>query len=177
MSEPVHVFIKNAVIDVTRLTPDQVDILYIARTLSRINRFGGHTRYPYSVAQHAVLVSYLAPKKWAYEGLHHDDTEAFIGDVINPIKSQHVRDIEAMVRVGLRVPLRLLPFEPSEVKAADLAALYIEQEILQGRATMPALPMGRVESVRHAMQLVRQMHPLRAEEMYLERHQELTRAL
>ena len=42
--------------DLLEPTPDMVEAMDIAWSLSLINRFNGHSRYPYSVAQHCVLL-------------------------------------------------------------------------------------------------------------------------
>lgn len=174
MFEPVYVCIRGVVIDVMRMGPEHVSVLDIARTLSRINRYSGRTPSPYSVAQHAVLVSYLAPAKHAYDALHHDDTEAYIGDVINPIKSDRVREIETEIRNRLVAPLRLAAEEHAEVKKADLNALVMEQVLLQGlEKHLPSWPCGKVTCIRDAQAMLRPMHYLRAEELYLARHKEL----
>ena len=61
-----------------------IDIADIARALSRIPRFVGHTREFCSVAQHCVLASYLCRNKmWA---LMHEAAEAFMGDIPGPLK-------------------------------------------------------------------------------------------
>ena len=51
-------------IDAFWLKPEQVHVERIAATLAKVNRFGGRTPYPYSVAQHAVFVSHLVPGPW-----------------------------------------------------------------------------------------------------------------
>ena len=70
---------------------DEVHIEDIAHALSLMNRFNGHTKYPYSVGQHSVLISKLIQKHgWGKNeqlfGLLHDAAEAYIGDVIRPFK-------------------------------------------------------------------------------------------
>jgi hypothetical protein len=67
----------------------EVDIGDIAHALSMLCRYGGHGRQFYSVAEHSVLMArYLEPfgpdvALWA---LLHDASEAYIADVIRPIK-------------------------------------------------------------------------------------------
>jgi hypothetical protein len=68
------------------------DIDCIAKSLSQINRYTGHTPWPYSVAQHAVYVSEFLMGATnnphiAMQGLHHDDPEIVIGDISSPMKA------------------------------------------------------------------------------------------
>jgi hypothetical protein len=68
--------------------PNEIFIEDIAHALSMQNRFNGHTNWPYTVAQHSVHVSdYVggSPEQRLY-GLLHDAAEAYIGDLIRPIK-------------------------------------------------------------------------------------------
>lgn len=85
------------------LRPEDITLNDIARSLSRICRFGGHLKDDvehYSVAQHSVLVSYVVPKEYAKEGLLHDATEAYVGDMIRPIKvvMPHYNELEHAVK-------------------------------------------------------------------------------
>ena len=73
---------------------EEVDVRVIARALSRQTRYNGHTlpRFPfYSVAQHCVMVArWMREDNWkvsrVYAGLHHEDAEAYIGDIISQVK-------------------------------------------------------------------------------------------
>ena len=67
--------------------PHEIMLREISHSLSMICRFNGHCMRFYSVAQHCVLVSRLVPPEYAVHGLLHDASEAYVGDVIRPIKS------------------------------------------------------------------------------------------
>ncbi|WP_110648730.1 phosphohydrolase [Salinicola peritrichatus] len=68
-------------------TPQMIDPSDIGRSLSRICRFGGHTRQHYSVAQHCVLASQFVPVEHQLTALMHDATEAYVGDMVSPLKA------------------------------------------------------------------------------------------
>lgn len=106
-----------------------IDILDIAHALSNICRFGGHTRFFYSVSQHSVLTARrgrsLLERRW---GLLHDAAEAYLGDVIRPIKRCVPEFKEAELRLmaviaekfGLPLPM------PPEVKENEEVVLACE---------------------------------------------------
>ena len=130
--------------------PKEEDILIedIVHALSRICRFGGHCQDFYSVAQHSCLVSDACPREFALEGLMHDASEAYLGDVIRPIKiglneyMEMEKNLEALIakRFHLKFPF------PPEIKAADNAALFTERRDLL-RVSVP-WPHQGVEWVR-----------------------------
>ncbi len=71
--------------------PDQFTIEDIALALSNICRFGGHTPKFYSVAEHSINCSKAANREGHCDYvqaacLMHDATEAFIGDMVKPLK-------------------------------------------------------------------------------------------
>lgn len=66
--------------------PEEIHILDIAHSLSTICRYGGHTQKFYSVAEHCVLMSYVVPEEDRLWALLHDATEAYVGDMVRPLK-------------------------------------------------------------------------------------------
>jgi hypothetical protein len=117
--------------------PEDVHIEDIAHALALCNRFAGHTTRPYSVAQHSVMMARtFAPgspeRKWA---LLHDAAEAYIGDMVRPLKRhddmEPFRALEQRLlaviceRFGLPIDLVL-----AAVDEADQAMLRSEQRDL-----------------------------------------------
>jgi hypothetical protein len=69
-------------------SPREEDVFIedIALALSHLCRYSGHCRFFYSVAEHSVHCSnYVAPGH-ELTALMHDATEAYVGDLIRPIK-------------------------------------------------------------------------------------------
>lgn len=110
----------------------------VAQGLSHTCRFAGQSRIFYSVAEHACLVRWKLSEmglgnavQWA--GLHHDDAEAFVGDVSRPLKGllPEYRELEQLVWSQINVALELgIPTIPTTdnpvVKEADNWALSAE---------------------------------------------------
>lgn len=73
--------------------PEDVRLGEIARSLSRIPRFLGHTTHDvaYSVAQHSALVMLLMPDDSSPDAmlyaLLHDAHETYLGDLPTPVKA------------------------------------------------------------------------------------------
>lgn len=115
--------------------PAHIHIDDIAHALSNLCRFGGHVPF-YSIAQHSVLVSRIVPQQFALAGLLHDASEAYLGDVIRPLKRQLFvyRDIERQWEDVIARRFRLGGSMPhtcsAEVKLADLVALATERRDL-----------------------------------------------
>jgi hypothetical protein len=65
---------------------DDIDPADIAHALSMLCRYGGHVERFYSVAEHCVLMSYAVPPGYALWALLHDATEAYMGDMVRPLK-------------------------------------------------------------------------------------------
>ena len=118
-------------------TPDQIDIEDIAHGLAYQCRFNGQTRYFYSVAQHSLIVADLVPKRLRLAALLHDAAEAYMGDMVKPLKQLFpmFSDIEAKVMgaIGLRYGIK--HFSDKTIKRADLVALAMEKRDLMPNST------------------------------------------
>lgn len=65
---------------------DEVELIDLAHHLSMKCRYGGAARRFYSVAEHSVIVSQYVPEAFAREALLHDAAEAYVGDMVRPLK-------------------------------------------------------------------------------------------
>lgn len=113
---------------------DQIMIEDIAHALSMQCRFGGHTKAFYSVAQHSVIVSEQCYPEDALWGLLHDASEAYIGDVIRPLKLlpefSFYLEIEDNLMYSICQRFKLESAMPKSVKIADNRTLMTEKRDL-----------------------------------------------
>lgn len=126
-------------IDLLNPDPDQICLEDIACALSKVSRFNGQVKHPYSVAQHSMYVSSLVGRNLKLQALLHDATEAYICDVPTPLKhmlGSAYRDVEARLAeaIGEHFGVELVKLDPA-VKLADSIMLMTEHEYLQ---TVPA---------------------------------------
>ncbi len=144
MRHPIHncndgVFNANSgkLISLKEPLPEMIDKTDIATGLSMIPRFGGQLPFHYSVAQHSVLVWYLAPHNLKLAALLHDAPEAYLGDVIKPLKimlGKTYENIETMflntifTHFGLHV--EGMWEQMRKIKQYDMKALEIEEDYL-----------------------------------------------
>ncbi|MCL6397246.1 HD family hydrolase [Pectobacterium carotovorum subsp. carotovorum] len=154
-------------------SPDDICIEDIAHALSQINRFCGHTCFPYSVAQHSVGASYLVPPEFAFEALMHDAHEAYVTDMMSPLKrllpdyQQVEADIEVMVRIKFGLPFKM----SAAVKHADLVMLATEKEALlhPGAGEWPIL-----NGIEPAQRIIVPMSAIDARHEFMARFNELS---
>lgn len=74
-------------IDLYNLKTDDISIIDISYGLSNIPRFAGQVPF-YSVALHSIEVCKIVPEHLKISALLHDASEAYIGDIIAPIKNE-----------------------------------------------------------------------------------------
>lgn len=111
--------------------PEDICIEDIAHGLSNMCRFSGQCRTFYSVAQHSLIVSDHCPDA-ELQGLMHDATEAYIGDMVRPLKHSMPAYKTAELKLWACIcekfgmPIDMHP----QVKAADNRALMTERRDL-----------------------------------------------
>jgi hypothetical protein len=128
------VYGKAELFDLADFDHNDIEFPAIARGLSNQCRFNGQTEFPYSVAQHSVhACQYGEAHGWPIEVLRwvlmHDAAEAYVGDLIMPIKWKlntfnrlENNVMEAIIqRFGLHTPVPI-----DEIKRADMTMVYLE---------------------------------------------------
>ena len=115
--------------------PEDISIHDIARALAFQCRFNGHLTAFYSVAEHSVRVSRALEDAGHNEetqmwGLMHDAPEAYIGDMVRPLKKSpgmeayNATDVRILSAVADRFDL--YPVVPAAVWKVDDALLHAE---------------------------------------------------
>ena len=160
--------------------PEQIEIADIATALSKICRFSGMTERFYSVAEHSIYVSRLSGA-WAMEGLLHDASEAYLGDIVRPLKRSGMYEayIEAEHLVSLAIAEKFnlsyfIDGWPVEVERADKEIVKVESRHLR-----PWLP-PKESAIPRPFSLVAgktTMSPAEAERAFLDRFAELQTGL
>lgn len=91
----------------TEITSNDIDPLDIAHALSNLCRYNGHVDQFYSVAQHSCLLHDYGPddQDVRRQLLLHDATEAYIGDMVAPLKHldafEFYRELEDDVAIAI----------------------------------------------------------------------------
>lgn len=133
----IETFTGRAV-NVIDMQPSMVDIADIAQSLSLICRYNGHIPTFYSVAEHSVRVA-----RWLQNdgndplvcltGLLHDASEAYVGDMVRPLKraagiGKEHQKVEDQVSQAIYIRLGGIYPHPHEVHKADEAVYRWEVE-------------------------------------------------
>jgi len=96
---------------------DDITINDIARGLANKGHYGGHTPEYFSIAEHSILVSYITKN---LQGLLHDASEAYIGDMLTPIKDLVPDFVQIENNLMDKVMQKFnLQYDYDEVKYAD----------------------------------------------------------
>jgi 5'-deoxynucleotidase YfbR-like HD superfamily hydrolase len=141
-------------LDILDPSPVDVELTDIAHGLARVARWNGQTRgdYPFSVAQHSVLVLELfralspeADAKAQLYALLHDAPEYVMGDIISPFKAAmggNYKEVENRLLGAVHLHFGLNASAPVAlarlIKKADKEAAYHEAVQLAGFAVEEA---------------------------------------
>jgi uncharacterized protein len=124
-------------VEVLSPSKDQICVDDIALALSRICRFGGHVAHAehYSVAEHCVEMSFHVESDIALHCLLHDAAEAYLGDIVMPVK-RCLPDFDLIEERMMRAIYAALELDwPTDeqlrrIKVADLRMLATEKRQL-----------------------------------------------
>lgn len=154
--------------------PEDVDIKDIAHSLSLSCRFNGQCNVFYSVAQHSVFVSELVRPSESLVALLHDGTEAYMGDIITPIKLSlpYMKDIEKRLEKSIFQHFGIKKYDKEEIVRADKIALYTEMRDVMGK---PPETWKGLENYIHLLpeQKIIPLSPRESERLFLERYRKL----
>jgi len=139
---PGDIFTGAGYVNVIDPDPATFALPDIFTALSRVVRFGGHGRFPYTVGQHVLTCLRIAalwgePFNVLRAVLMHDAAEAYLGDVPTPIKAilPDYRALEARMEAAIFDRFDVgLPLYAARVKRVDLAALSVEKAALHPTA-------------------------------------------
>ena len=176
-------------LDILSPSPFDIEIEDIALGLSRVTRWNGQTtgKYPYSVAQHSVLVEELfnieypdLDKKWNLAALLHDAPEYVIGDLITPFKyalNNSYRFVEdnLMKAIYLRFGLpALLPRHiESKIKKIDKSLAWFEAVDLAGYKEKEASKIIKKPNLNSKRQIIVALSANDVQKKFLKRFKEI----
>jgi 5'-deoxynucleotidase YfbR-like HD superfamily hydrolase len=132
-------------------SPSQIVIDDIAHGLAHQCRFNGQTNEFYSVAQHSVIVASILPPELKLAGLLHDAAEAYLGDIVQPLKAllPEFEQIESRFAAVIGERFKVDLTHHHLVKKADLIALATERrdlmpmEIVEWESLIGVSPLRR----------------------------------
>lgn len=135
-------------LDLLDPTPVDIEIEDIAHGLAFVARWNGQTQgdFPYSVAEHSILVEQLFvrmnPRATAHQrltALLHDAPEYVIGDMISPVKSavgpgydELDKRLTAAIHIRFGLPARTPETLKKQIKRADKVSAWMEATQIAG---------------------------------------------
>jgi len=143
----------NREIDVLNPEGFKVDIADVIRALPKINRFNGQTNRPYSVASHSLMCEKIAFELFGLSEPHlslavmfHDASEAYVGDIVRPIKSsfQGFSALEARIMKKVYYELGFKENELKDVYNKNFVELVEEIDTLAACVEADVLTKVRI---------------------------------
>ncbi|TRD22564.1 HD family hydrolase [Palleronia caenipelagi] len=135
-------------LDLLDPTPVDIEICDISHGLAFVARWNGQTHgdFPYSVAEHSLLVETLYTRlvarpdpRWQLAALLHDAPEYVIGDMISPVKNAVGPDYKALderltaaIHIRFGLPAALPVRVKQQIKKADRISAFMEATQIAG---------------------------------------------
>lgn len=128
-----------------KMAKNDINRYDIAHSLAMQCRYNGHTSRFYSVAEHSVLMSYAVPEEDALWALLHDAPEAYIGDMVRPLKKHmpEFRKIDEQIMGAICEKFNLPYAMPDSVKDADNRIIENERRELLKESPLPWISVGK----------------------------------
>ena len=153
--------------------PSTIDIIDIAHGLSNICRYGGQCSRFYSVAEHCCYVSAALPEQYMLAGLLHDASEAYIGDMVAPLKEHrqlkafgHIdNELSLIIETVFRTSFRQLTVKKVDIaiREEEIAALFNPSKPVENKYLPASHDIG--------------FDPETAKAMFLRRYRQLTKKI
>lgn len=160
---------------------EEVTIEDIARSLSRIIRFNGHSDFPINVAHHSLNCCYLAWREDENNDMQrymllHDAAEAYIGDMIRPlkIKMPDFQIAEARCFDAITKALNIKPVDMGVVKYYDNVACAWEKRDLF-KSAIPWTGMPDITGM--DLEIIRPRRSLKSERDFLRAYRSLSNGI
>lgn len=157
-------------LDLSRPSVAAIAIEDIAHGLAQTCRFSGQCARFYSVAEHAIRVSAMVPPADGLAALLHDASEAYLSDLVSPLKRSpqlwgyRAVEAELMGAIGFRFGLAPGAWRAPVIVQADQVAVDLELAVLfEGHRLGATLSLAC-------------WSPPEAEARFLERFETLSRA-
>lgn len=176
-------------LDLLDPTPMDIEIEDIAHGLAFVARWNGQTKgdYPYSVAEHSLLVEDLftqmnpdAPVRWQLTALLHDAPEYVIGDMISPVKASvgpGYGELDERLTAAIHLRFGLPAMTPKTIKKAikraDKVSAWLEATQIAGFTKTEADKFFGKPDPALAKIKIRLRPPVQAREDFVGRHNAL----
>lgn len=176
-------------LDLLDPTPMDIEIEDIAHGLAFVARWNGQTvgDYPYSVAEHSLLVEDLftklnpnTPARWQLAALLHDAPEYVIGDMISPVKAavgpgygQLDERLTAAIHLRFGLPAVIPVNIKKSIKKADKISAWLEATQIAGFTVEEATRFFGKPDSSFVNLRIHPRPPIKARADYMQRHSEL----
>jgi hypothetical protein len=135
-------------------------------------RYAGHCNAFYSVAEHSWHLSHTVDREHALWALLHDATEAYIGDLVRPLKHNlhSYMGVERRLADAIAIKFGLEGPMPAQVVEHDTRIVVDEREQIM---TPSRLPWSALEGYAPLGVYIHGWDPITAGKMFLARFHQL----